>query len=97
MTLVLPIFEYGASCWDPYREGRINALDRVQKKAATIANHTNSSVWENLEQRRKIARICALFKAYTRKPARKSRIGRLKRPCFLSRDEHDHQIRARKQ
>ena len=24
---VCPILEYGAACWDPYREGQINALD----------------------------------------------------------------------
>ena len=34
MSLVRPILEYGAACWDPYREGQISALDRVQKKAA---------------------------------------------------------------
>ena len=30
-SLVRPILEYGAACWDPYREGQIKALDRVQK------------------------------------------------------------------
>ena len=34
MSLVRPILEYGAVCWDLYREGQISALDRVQKKAA---------------------------------------------------------------
>jgi hypothetical protein len=29
MSLVRPFLEYGAACWDPYREGQINALDRV--------------------------------------------------------------------
>jgi len=29
MSLVRPILEYGAACWDPYREGQISALDRV--------------------------------------------------------------------
>jgi hypothetical protein len=33
MALVCPILEYGAVCWDPYREGQIHLLDRVQKKA----------------------------------------------------------------
>jgi hypothetical protein len=28
-SLVHPVLEYGAACWDPYREGQINALDRV--------------------------------------------------------------------
>jgi hypothetical protein len=64
MPIVRPILEYGASCWDPYREGRINALDRMQKKAAKFVNYANISVWETLAQRRKIARICAVFKAY---------------------------------
>ena len=29
-------------------EGQINALDRVQKKAAEFANLTNNSVWCNV-------------------------------------------------
>jgi len=62
---VRPIRKYGASCWDPYREGQTNALDRVQKKAAKFVNRTKDSVWETLAQRRQIARICSHFKAYT--------------------------------
>jgi len=65
MSLVRPILEYGAMCWDPYREGQIFALDRVQKKAAKFAHYTNSSNWENLASRRKLSRLCALFKAYS--------------------------------
>jgi len=42
MSLVCPILEYGAACWDPYREGQISALDRVQKKGAKFAHHKNS-------------------------------------------------------
>ena len=38
MSLVRPIVEYGAACWDPYREGQIAASDRVQKKAAKFAH-----------------------------------------------------------
>jgi hypothetical protein len=53
-------------------EGQINALDCVQKNAAKFAKHTNDLVWETLAQRRKIARICALFKPYTGKRAWKS-------------------------
>jgi hypothetical protein len=36
-SLVRPILEYGAACWDPYREGQINELERVQKKAGKFA------------------------------------------------------------
>jgi hypothetical protein len=46
-TLVSPILEYGAACWDPYREGQIHALDRVRKKAAKFAHRTNESNWEH--------------------------------------------------
>ena len=63
MSLVHPILEYGAACWDPYREGQISALDRVQKKAAKFAHYTNSLNWETLASRRKLSRLCALFKA----------------------------------
>ena len=59
-SLVRPILEYGAACWDPYREGQINALGRVQKKATKFANHTNDSLWETLAHRRKVARISLL-------------------------------------
>ena len=66
MSLVRPILKYGAACWDPYREGQIIALGRVQKKAAKFAHNTNSSNWETLASRRKLSRIvCALFKAYS--------------------------------
>jgi hypothetical protein len=57
-SLVRPIIEYEAVCWDPCREGQINALERVQKKAAKFAighNHRNVSDWESFAQRRKIA------------------------------------------
>jgi hypothetical protein len=63
-SLVRRVLEYGAAFWDQCREGQINALDRVQKKAAQFTNHTKDSDWENLAQRRTITRSCALFKAY---------------------------------
>jgi hypothetical protein len=65
LSLVCPILEYGSACWEPYIEGHINALDRVQKKAAQFSNHTKGSDWETLAQHRTIARLCALFKAYS--------------------------------
>jgi hypothetical protein len=42
-SLVRPILEYGAACWDPYRECQINTLDRVQNKAAKFAHRTGGS------------------------------------------------------
>jgi hypothetical protein len=64
-SLVHPILEYGSACWDPCREGQINVLEQVQKKAAQFTNHTKDSDRETLAQHRTIARLCALFKAYS--------------------------------
>jgi hypothetical protein len=96
-SLVRPILEYGTVCWDPYRECQINALDRVQKKAPKFAQHTGGLVWESLAQRRKIARMCALFKAYTSERAWKAIGDRLQAPSYLSRVDRFWKIRARKQ
>ena len=82
MSPVRPILKCGASCWDPYRDGQINALDRMQKKAAKFANLTNDSVWENLVQRRKIVCIYTQLKAYTRKLPLKAIGDRFKGPCY---------------
>jgi hypothetical protein len=38
------ILENGASCWDPYKEGPINAVDRVQRRVDRFANHKTYSV-----------------------------------------------------
>jgi hypothetical protein len=64
-SLVRPILEYESACWDPCREGQINALDRVQKKAAQFTDHKKDSNWEFLAQRRTVACLCDLFKAYS--------------------------------
>ena len=63
-ALVRLILEYGAVCWDRYREGRVSSLNRAQKRAAKFANNINDLGWETLAQRRMRVRICALFKAY---------------------------------
>ena len=95
-SLVRPIREYGAACWDPYR-GQISALDRVKNKAAKFAHHSGGSDWESLEQRRKTAGMCALYKAYTGERAWKTIRDRLQAPSYLSRVDHHWKIRARKQ
>jgi len=95
--LVRPILEVGAACWDPYREGQVSALNRVQKRAAKFANNINESVWETLAQRRLIARIYVLFKAYTGGRDWKAIVDRYPKPCYVSRDDHNWKIRTRKQ
>jgi hypothetical protein len=96
-SLVSPILEYGAVCWDPYRGGQVSALNRVQNRAAKFAHNTNETGWETLAQRRRIARICALFKACTGTRAWKAIGDRLLKPCYQSRVDHNRKIRTRKQ
>jgi hypothetical protein len=91
------ILEYGEVCWDPYREGQVSALNCVQNRAAKFAHNTNETGWETLTQRTRIARICPLFKVYTRRRAWKVKRDRLLKPCYLSRVDHNRKIRTRKQ
>jgi hypothetical protein len=69
----------------------------VQNAAARFAHHRNNSNWETLTQRRKVSRICSLFKAYTGKRAWKDIGDRLEKPCYLSSVDHNRKIRSRKQ
>ena len=64
-SLAYTSFEYGSTRWDPCREGQINVLDRVQKKAAQFTNHKNDTDWEILAECRTTACLCALFRAYS--------------------------------
>jgi len=69
----------------------------MQKKAAKFAHLTNESNWETLSQRRKISRICAVFKAYSGERAWKAIGDGLQRPNYLSRIDHERKIRNRRQ
>ena len=97
MTLVRPILEYGATCWDSYREGQKRELDRVQKKAAKFANQTRNPEWETLVSRRKVSRLGSLYKAYCGERAWKGIRDSLERPHYLSRVDHNRKIRSRRQ
>jgi hypothetical protein len=69
----------------------------VQSKAAKFAHHRNDSNWETLAQRRKIAHIYPLLKAYMGEQAWKAVGDRLQWPCYLSRSIMKKRIRSRKQ
>jgi hypothetical protein len=96
-SLESPILEYGSACWDPCREGQINALDRVQKKVAEFTNYTNDSDWETLAQLRTIERLYALLEACSGEWAWKAIGDRLRRPYYMSRVDYVRKIRDRKQ
>jgi hypothetical protein len=92
---VRPVLEYVSACWGPCR-GQINALDRMQKKAAQFTNHTKDSDWETLDQGT-ISRLCALFKAYSGERAWRAISDRFRRPYYLSGLDHIRIIRDGKQ
>jgi len=52
---------------------------------------------KTLASRRKLSRVCALFKAYYGKHAWKAIGDRLERPHYLSRVDHERKIRSRRQ
>jgi len=69
----------------------------VQTKAAKFANRTKDSDWQTLAQRRPIARLCALFKAYSGERAWKAIRYRFRRLYSLCTVDYFQKIRDRKQ
>jgi len=67
----------------------------VQKEVALFTDHTMDSYRETLAKCRKLARLCALFKAYEQ--AWKAISDRLGRAYSLSRVGHVRKIRDRKE
>jgi hypothetical protein len=96
-SLVRPILEYEAACWDPYRESQIKALERVQNKAAKFAHHEGDIDWEPSAQHRKTAGLCAFHKAYKGESVWINIRDRLHAPSYLSRVDHKWKIKARNQ
>jgi hypothetical protein len=66
---MVPVLEYGNTCWNPYREGQINASDRVQNKAAIFVHNRSGSSWKTLAERGKIVGIYLLFIDYMKERA----------------------------
>jgi hypothetical protein len=79
------------------RTGQIRASDRVQKKAANFAHHTDKPNWETLALRTKLSLTSALFKVYCGERVWKAIGDRLQRPHYLSRVDHEWKIRSRRQ
>jgi len=73
-SLVRPQLEYAAAAWDPYRIGDIQAIEKVQRRAARFVfrdyRHTTSVTnlldrlhWPSLSSRRTISRLTLFYKA----------------------------------
>ncbi|KAL8607399.1 hypothetical protein ACOMHN_024424 [Nucella lapillus] len=72
-VLVRPVLEYSACVWDPHDQNDCESLEKVQRRTARFAlnrHRRTSSVeqmmhelkWTHLEQRRRTARLCMLYK-----------------------------------
>ena len=44
MSLVRPILQYGAACWDPYREGQISALGSAKESSQICTLYEQSEL-----------------------------------------------------
>ena len=73
ITLVRSVLEYSAPIWDPHLAKDIQALERIQRRAARFVKsdyaHTSSVTsmleelgWKNLAHRRRDLRLALLFK-----------------------------------
>ena len=71
--LVRPLVEYASTVWDPHTQRNIQKLEMVQRRAARYVTnrHRNRSSesdmlhglnWRSLQDRRKDARLCMLYK-----------------------------------
>jgi hypothetical protein len=72
-----PTVVYACTLCDPSNQKKIKSIEQVQKRTARFVHNNyrhrtpgcvikmvNSLKWENLEDRRKSARLCTLFKFY---------------------------------
>lgn len=72
-TLVRPLVEYASTVWDPHTQTDIQKLEMVQRRAARYVKnrHRNASSvsdmlsslhWRSLQERRRDARLCMMYK-----------------------------------
>ncbi|KAJ4426821.1 hypothetical protein ANN_26620 [Periplaneta americana] len=97
-SLVRPVMEYGAACWDPYRLEHIKTLEKIKKRALKCCRKNSPFKWDTLTDRRTRIRLCALFKTYRGEHAwRETKKNRLQPPNYSSRNDHSYKLRERRQ
>ena len=102
-SLVRPLLEYASCVWDPSGEGLKHEIERVQRRAARFVLDDyarTSSVdamlskigWDTLEIRRKVSRLCFLFKLY-HGDCKLDCNDIILEPCYKGRSDHRKKIR----
>ena len=73
-SLVRPSLEYACFVWDPYLQQDIDAIERVQRRAARFLTNTSSVgnmlqhlEWRSLQDRRKDSRLNMFYKIVNNK------------------------------
>ncbi|MCG8047766.1 MAG: reverse transcriptase family protein, partial [Candidatus Thiodiazotropha endolucinida] len=72
-SLVRPLVEYASTVWDPHTQVNIHRLEMVQRRAAryvtnrqrnksSVGNMLHTLNWRTLQDRRKDARLCMMYK-----------------------------------
>jgi hypothetical protein len=79
-----------------WRQGILNCARQGAKESGQFCTPQERIELGSLD-RAQLARLCALFKAYTGERAWKAVGNRLQTPCYLSRGDHGKKIRSRKQ
>ena len=82
LTLVRSGLEYASVARDPFLQRKIDRLEKIQRRAArfvtnnykrecglTLTQLIDSLGWDSLQERRKTARLCMLYKAINREVA----------------------------
>ena len=82
--------------WDPFTEGQINVLQRVQMKVAQFTNKTKDSDWENLTGSRTITCLCTIFQSILWGMGLATYMQQVEKQYYLSRVGHDH-LKRKKQ
>ena len=73
LSIVRPILEYCSPVWDPYLSTDIQAIEKIQRRAAryvssdygrtsSVTSMLNELRWPSLASRRKFARLSAFYK-----------------------------------
>ena len=73
LTIVRPIMEHASSVWDPHQQCDIQAIDKIQRRAAqwvmsdygrhiSVSSMLEFLNWPTLESRRRISRLQAIYK-----------------------------------
>ena len=105
ISLVRSTLEYAATIWDPHKDGDINKIERIQRRAARFvcSDYSRySSVtamltelgWKNLADRRRDLRLALLFKVIHKEVAVPVKSLELTKKDTITRKNHDQEYQV---